>query len=1077
MTAIAGITTVAWLLAAASSSPAGGAPAEPSLFRTPGLVARWSFQDAPAGVVRDLAGDDNGGTYHGEGRAALVAGPFGAHALAFLEAGQKVTGPDRSFPTGAQPGSISLWFNRPPGVDNKVLFSYGSQKRGAARGLWIVNEKRLCFYFWGHPLDLHCDVKGGVTPDQWHHLAATYDGGTARLYYDGRQIGQVAVVLATELCGHFQMGANLRYDDGRDFLGLLDQVAVFGRALTADEIRDYYAAHAGELRRLSEDDRLTYHAACREVEAARAVRLRAAVRELGLREIVFAVRQVDTDSHWYANFGYNVNDPERRRYYHDGGRLCRLDLDTGEATTLLHDPNGGVRDPQVHYDGAKVLFSYRRGGQPFYHLHEINIDGTGLRRLTDGPFDDIEPTYLPDGGIVFCSSRCKRWVPCYYTQVAVLYRCEADGRGIRQLSANVEHENTPWVLPDGRILYQRWEYVDRSQVGYHHLWTMNPDGTGQMVFYGNMHANTVMIDAKPIPGTRKVVASFSPGHGRNEHAGVITVVDPGLGPDARSMVRSVSRGRLCRDPYPLTEDCLLAAGETEIRIMDGRGRSFPVFELPAEWRHGRMKVHEPRPLRARPRERVIPPRVDLARTTGSAYLEDVYAGRNMVGVERGEIKELLVLEVLPKPCNMFSGMEPLSYGGTFLLERVLGTVPVEPDGSAHFELPAMRSVFFVALDNDGSCVKRMQSFMTVQPGEVVGCVGCHESRTRPPVSRMSRRAVARPPSAIQPIPGVPAVFDFPRDIQPILDRHCVVCHGYKKTARGGPMSGGMILSGDRGPMFSHSYIMLLVGRQVSDGRNLRKSNYPPRGIGSSASPLLKKLDGGHHDVRATGRDKRLVQLWIDTGAVYAGTYAALGSGSLGDYSGSRPARPDAGWASTNAAQEVLRDRCSSCHKAETRLPSSPSDNRGLVPWGEREMNHLARTESQRRNPAFRFSRHILYNLSQPARSLLLLAPLAKAAGGYGTCPVEGAPEGGGVFGGTEDPGYRVLLGAIREAKAYLETIKRFDMPGFRPRKQYVREMKRFGILPETFRLDGSPVDVYKLERAYWASLAYRPHER
>jgi hypothetical protein len=126
-----------------------------------------------------------------------------------------------------------------------------------------------------------------------------------------------------------------------------------------------------------------------------------------------------------------------------------------------------------------------------------------LKQLTDGPFDDIEPTYLPDGGIIFCSSRCNRFVPCWYTQVAILYRCEADGSNLRPLSSNIENDNTPWVLGDGRILYTRWEYVDRSREDFHHLWVMNPDGTGQMVFYGNSLPGDVYLDAKPIPGTRQ----------------------------------------------------------------------------------------------------------------------------------------------------------------------------------------------------------------------------------------------------------------------------------------------------------------------------------------------------------------------------------------------------------------------------------------------------------------------------------------------------------------------------------------------------------------------------------------------
>ena len=143
-----------------------------------------------------------------------------------------------------------------------------------------------------------------------------------------------------------------------------------------------------------------------------------------VEDIVFAVRVPGRD-HWYVNFGYyscDYGDPAQRAFgtypdgeslrgYGEGGRLCVLNLRTGKLRVLLDDPQGGVRDPQVHYDGRKILFSYRKGGQPYYHLYEIGVGGDGLRQLTDGPFDDVEPTYLPDGDIIFCSSRCQRWVP------------------------------------------------------------------------------------------------------------------------------------------------------------------------------------------------------------------------------------------------------------------------------------------------------------------------------------------------------------------------------------------------------------------------------------------------------------------------------------------------------------------------------------------------------------------------------------------------------------------------------------------------------------------------------------------
>src|SRR5690606_37915081 len=155
-------------------------------------------------------------------------------------------------------------------------------------------------------------------------------------------------------------------------------------------------------------------------------------------EIVFAVRKPGKDGHWYANFGHYATDTQRLTY-EEGAGLYKLNLKTRELSTLLQDDRGGVRDPQVHYNGKKVLFSYRRGGEPQFNLYELGVDGGGLRQITQGPWDDIEPTYLPDGGIAFCSSRCKRWVNCWLTQVAVLYRCDSDGGNLTQLSSNGEH--------------------------------------------------------------------------------------------------------------------------------------------------------------------------------------------------------------------------------------------------------------------------------------------------------------------------------------------------------------------------------------------------------------------------------------------------------------------------------------------------------------------------------------------------------------------------------------------------------------------------------------------------------------
>jgi hypothetical protein len=451
----------------------------------------------------------------------------------------------------------------------------------------------------------------------------------------------------------------------------------------------------------------------------------------GVEDLIFAVRPLGEDPHWYANFGDTLEASNWRTYL-PGGRLCRLHLPTGRVIVLLNDPEGGVRDPVVHYNGRTILFSYRQGKSPYFHLYTIQADGTGLRQLTYGPENDIEPVWLPDGDILFVSTRCHRRVNCHTTQVAVLYRCDAQGENLRPLSSNNENDNTPWVLPSGQVLYTRWEYVDRNQMAFHHLWTAMPDGQRQTIFFGNMHPGTTMIDAKPIPGSRKVVASFSPGHGLREHDGWVTVVDSRRGPDDQSSARTISPTYHYRDPWAFSEDAFLAASGPEIVLMNGSGQVQTIHRLSLADVGAGWQCHEPRPLARLAREPVFPAGTSGNQDTGRLVLADVYRGRNMAGVKRGEIKKLLVLETLPKPMNYTGGMEPLSYGGSFTLERVLGTIPVEPDDSACAEVPALRSLFFVALDEKERAVKRMQSFLTLMPGETTACVGCHEPRTLAP---------------------------------------------------------------------------------------------------------------------------------------------------------------------------------------------------------------------------------------------------------------------------------------------------------------------------------------------------------
>lgn len=776
-----------------------------------------------------------------------------------------------------------------------------------------------------------------------------------------------------------------------------------------------------------------------------------------VREIVFANRNDYKDGHWYANIGYWCDDESRLMFPGEGkepdvGRLCKLDLQTGKVTVLLDAKGGSIRDPHVHYDGKKILFSWRKNDSIYYHLHEINADGSGLRQLTDGEFDDYEPCCLPDGGIAFISTRAKRWVNCWHTQVGILYRCDADGGNIVQLSSNLEHDNTPAMLPDGRLLYQRWEYVDRNQVSFHHLWTMNPDGTGQMVYYGNLEPRGLYIDARAIPGTTDVIGIDSPGHGRRNHAGVVSLFTDRFGPnDPRGKVAILSDKKpVYMDPAPLSKDLYVVATGKSLVLMSRQGKTETLHQ-------SEFLCHEPSPLIPRQRERKVPARVDPAQEAGQFILTDVYQGRNMEGVRRGDIKKLLVLESLPKPVNFNGGPDVTSWQGTFTLERILGTVPVEPDGSASFAVPANRPVFFVALDENDLSVKRMQSFASVAPGEVTGCTGCHEHRTRTPGAATPKPLLAlqRLPSEIAPFAGMPDVIDYARDVQPVLDRHCVSCHN------AGDYQGRLSLEAGMGRIWHLGYYRLFARGQVADGRN-GFGDHPPRAIGTSASPLMKMIDGSHHAVKLPEKDWRTLWLWIESGAANAGSYAALRTEETAGrifY--------EAGIVFHNNFA-LMKKRCGGCHTAEKQnalpLVIDHKDKRGVDrPLAPYERNVIPD------DPLARYSANTLVDYSTPENSPLLRAPLAKSAGGWGFC--------GNVFPTRDDPGYRKLLTDIRASKEKMESPPRYSQEGFRPNPQYVREMKKFGILPENFDPARDKIDIFATDQAYWESLWYRPNLR
>ena len=795
-------------------------------------------------------------------------------------------------------------------------------------------------------------------------------------------------------------------------------------------------------------------------------------------EILFAERYHgrDPSNHYYSNFGYNCCDENEWLHGADGGRLAILNPKTGITRTLIEDPKGAFRDPVVHYDGKKVLFSYRKGGTHYYNLYEINLDSTGLKQLTPGDWDDIEPTYLPDGGIVFCSSRCKRYVLCWEAPVAILHRCNADGSGLRMLSSGAVTENTPAILPDGRILYTRWEYNNRATTRFHQLWTMNPDGTGAATYYGNMHPDgNAYTDAKPIPGGSKVTFVYA-GHCGGEHNGDIAILEVKNGPDDLSQARILAKGPL-RDPFPVSTDLMLAARGKEMISISGQG------EIKVLYTSTTLPVNEPRLITAHPREPVISSRVDLSQTTGTVFLTDTYIGRNLKGLKPGSVKKLLVMEQLPKPVNYHGGgSTPLAHGGKWTICRILGTVPVESDGSACFEAPAGRSLFLTLMDENGLSIKQMRSFMTVMPGERVSCIGCHEQRTMAtPVGR--RIAATRAPSKIEALSGIPEIIDFPRDIQPILDHQCVSCHNPDKRG------GGVDLCGDRSVTYSIAYYNLILHRQIKDtagtgwtgarnGGGEPFGNDAPYEAFSGAAPLMKLIDGSHQGVKFTPHERLMIQCWLDSAAPYAGTYAAYGTGQIGGWwRNNQSIREMANdWPTTKPCTEAIERRCAECHPAGT-FPRFATDQ-AKVYCSDFE-GHI--------RPTFRTSRHHIFNLSRPEKSLALMAPLAESAGGYAkgssqpkpvpinlaTAPIPITHPV--VFTSTTDPDYLAILAHLQAAQARLNEIKRFDMPGFQPRYEYLREMKRDGVLPSDFDFKNpAMVNPYELEQKYWQQFWVHP---
>jgi len=613
---------------------------------------------------------------------------------------------------------------------------------------------------------------------------------------------------------------------------------------------------------------------------------RAKLREqLGVDEIVFIKRIPYTASHYYTEYLDSRWTP--------GGGIFVLSLTDGSERQIAEELEGGIFGRfDLSFDATRIVFDWKRSADEGYRIYEVGIDGTGLRQVLHAPeneaqfiekyrlgyhngTDDMHPCYLPDGGIAFVSTRCQASTLCHGGDAfttPVLYRVDADGGNLKQLSFGALSEFTPTLLADGRIMYSRWEYVDKGAVVAKCIWAVRPDGTASSEIYGNdVPFPSTMIQARAIPGTAdKYVLLGCPHYPQNALGTVIridmsqpirtdepmTYLTPEVkilaeggwhfqepdNPD-RVIVDRSGRGPLFRDPYPINENFVLVAHKPrgfgasyqtggyglytlDATATDATGKLKPFYRDP------QISCWQPVPLAPRDVPPVLRSATDqrlAEKNLAKCVVTNIYHG--MENVEPGEIKYLRVLEQIPRPWSArrhSRGMADsydqqyavVSKDGALGLKVQHGVVPVEEDGSAHFLVPANANIFFQALDENYLAVQTERTFVNYMPGETRACIGCHETPDAVPTSwSYAPLALARKPSLPGPQIGETTgrrPLHYPTDVQPVLDRHCVECHNEARK------DGGLDLAGRMTTFFSASYENLLPER-----RGARKDRINP----------------------------------------------------------------------------------------------------------------------------------------------------------------------------------------------------------------------------------------------------------
>lgn len=603
----------------------------------------------------------------------------------------------------------------------------------------------------------------------------------------------------------------------------------------------------------------------------------------------------------------------------------------GEGNLEGPDHEGGTfLSPDLSYDARQVLFAYVEGkgnkrhqhhtdparghwaeGR-VYHIFKVNLDGSNLEQLTDGTWNDFDPCWLPNGRIAFITERrggylrCGRTCPTY-----TLFDMAADGSDITCLSFHETNEWHPSVTPDGRIIYTRWDYVDRHGVTAHFPWITTLDGRDSRAVHGNFaprHLRPDMeLDSRAVPGSHKFIATAAPHHG--QAYGSLVLIDPQVpDDDAMGPVKRLTpdvgfpetqKGQEAfGTAWPLNEDYFLCAYDPETAMGQGRTRgNYGIYLVDAFgnkellYRDPRISSQSPIPVRpvARPRTEteLIQRGPETNPTLRPSLLGRVDPAEGTVAVlnvydslkpwpEGTKITHLRVLQVLPM--TVPSGAPPHNTGlraasasdSVVPVRYVLGTAPVESDGSAHFIVPANKEIFFQALDAEGLAVQSMRSSTYLHKGQQLVCVGCHEPKSRAPVSiQGAPLALQRAPSRLTPDVDGSNPFSYPRLVQPVLDRKCVQCH--EERSKDAPNLAREPIA--RGWYASYNSLVQKFGFHEYDDRY----RSTPGHFGARASRLYALLEKGHYDVQLDPEEKHRLTLWLDCMSMFYGVYEKEGA--------------------------------------------------------------------------------------------------------------------------------------------------------------------------------------------------------